>query len=234
MSVLADHIVSGYDADLNALSAKLSEMGSLTEIMLADVIKSLKKRDNELAQSVIDMDVRVNKLQETIDEDAFRIVALRHPMATDLRRVMGAVRVANDLERVGDLAEGVAHRTLSLNEIDRVSLAKGVARMGKMVQAQLSQALDALLREDTEMAIQVWLSDEDVDEMYNSIFRELLTYMMADPRTITACASLLFIAKNLERVGDLSTNICESIYFTVNGTQLIRDKRIIAARKGGK
>jgi phosphate transport system protein len=232
--MLANHIVSGYDADLNALNAKLSEMGSLTESMLSDVIRSLKKRDNVLADAVIKTDAQVNRFQEEIDEDALRIMALRHPMASDLRRVMGAVRVANDLERVGDLAEGIAWRTLSLNEVDRLSLAKGVARMGKLVKAQLSRALDALLREDTEMAVQVWLTDEDVDEMYNSIFRELLTYMMADPRTITASASLLFIAKNMERVGDLATNICESIYFTVNGTQLIRDKRIENARTGGK
>lgn len=234
MSNLADHIVSAYDTDLNALNAKLSEMGSLTESMLSDVIKSLKKRDNDLAESVIAQDTAVNRLQEEIDEDALRIIALRHPLATDLRKVMGAVRVANDLERVGDLAEGIAHRTLSLNEVDRISLAKGVARMGKLVKSQLSQALDALLREDIDLAVQVWLSDEDVDEMYNSIFRELLTYMMGDPRTITACASLLFVAKNLERIGDQSTNICESIYFTVNGTHLIRDSRIVEARKGGK
>lgn len=234
MSTLSDHIVMGYDTDMNALNAKLSEMGSLTEKMLSQVIRSLRKRDNDLAHSVIEQDSAVNKLQEEIDEDALRIIALRHPLATDLRKVMGAVRVANDLERVGDLAEGVAHRTLSLNEMDRISLAKGVARMGKLVKSQLAQALDALLREDVDLAVQVWLSDEDVDEMYNSIFRELLTYMMGDPRTITSCASLLFVAKNLERIGDQSTNICESIYFTVNGTQLIRDHRITEARKGGK
>jgi phosphate transport system protein len=187
-----------------------------------------------LAKSVIQQDSAVNSLQEDIDEDALRIIALRHPLATDLRKVLGAVRVANDLERVGDLAEGIAHRTLTLNEMDRISLAKGVARMGKLVKSQLSQALDALLREDVDLAVQVWLSDEDVDEMYNSIFRELLTYMMADPRTITSCASLLFVAKNLERIGDQSTNICESIYFTVNGTHLIRDERVTEARKGGK
>lgn len=234
MTALADHIVSGYDADLNALNAQISEMGSITETMLSDVIHSLKKRDNELAEAVISQDSQVNRLQREVDENSMRILALRHPMASDLRRVIGAVRVANDLERVGDLSEGVAKRTLSLNEVDRISHAKGVARMGKMVKSQLSQALDALLREDADLAVQVWLSDEDVDEMYNSIFRELLTYMMGDPRTISACASLLFVAKNLERIGDHANNICEAIYFTVNGTQLITDSRVIKARKGGK
>ncbi len=234
MANLADHIVSGYDTDLNTLNAKLSEMGGLVETMLSDVIQSLKKRDTELAQSVIDRDAQVNKFQEDIDDDSLRIMALRHPLATDLRRVFGAVRVASDLERIGDLAEGIARRTLTLNEIDRVSLAKGVARMGKLTKGQLSQSLDAFLREDTELALQVWIGDEDVDEMYNSIFRELLTYMMGDPRTITACASLLFIAKNLERIGDHASNICEAIYFTNQGTQLIRDPIIEEMRKGGK
>lgn len=234
MANLADHIVSGYDTDLNTLNSKLSEMGSLVETMLSDVIQSLKKRDTELAQSVIDRDAEVNKLQEDIDDDSLRIMALRHPLATDLRRVFGAVRVASDLERIGDLAEGIARRTLTLNEVDRVSLAKGVARMGKLTKGQLSQSLDAFLREDTELALQVWIADEDVDEMYNSIFRELLTYMMGDPRTITACASLLFIAKNLERIGDHASNICEAIYFTNQGTQLIRDPIIEEMRKGGK
>ncbi|CAM3684937.1 phosphate signaling complex protein PhoU [Litorimonas haliclonae] len=234
MAAMADHIVSGYDADLNALNAQISEMGSITETMLSDVIRSLKKRDNELAEAVIEQDSEVNRLQREVDENSMRIMALRHPMASDLRRVIGAVRVANDLERVGDLSEGVAKRTLSLNEVDRISHAKGVARMGKMVKSQLSQALDALLREDADLAVQVWLADDDVDEMYNSIFRELLTYMMGDPRTISACASLLFVAKNLERIGDHANNICEAIYFTVNGTQLIADPRVIKARKGGK
>jgi len=234
MATLADHIVSGYDADLNTLNAKLAEMGSAVESMVSDVIKSLKKRDNELAEKVISKDEHVNKLQEDVDEDALRIMALRHPMATDLRRVIGAVRVANDLERIGDLAEGIARRTLSLNEVDRVALSKGVARMGKLTKNQLSQALDAFLREDTKLAMQVWMGDQDIDEMYNSIFRELLTYMMADPRTITASASLLFIAKNLERIGDHATNICEAIYFTNEGTQLIRDPQIETLRQGGK
>ena len=161
--------------------------------------------------------------QEQIDEDALRLMALRHPMATDLRRTIGAIRCANDLERVGDLAEGIARRAISINEEDKIDLAKGVGRIGKLVKSQLSGALDALLREDADKALQVWVADEDVDEMYNAIFRELLTYMMGDPRTITACASFLFVAKNLERIGDHATNICESVYFTVHGKQLVND-----------
>jgi len=231
MSKLAEHIVSGYDEDLDMLTTRLSEMGTLAESMVSDAIRSVKKRDDDLAQSVIQRDTDMNELQVTIDDDAIRILALRHPMATDLRRTIGAMRIANDLERIGDLAEGIARRAISLNEIERIELAKGVARMGKLVKGQLSRALDAHLRDDTESAINVWMGDEDIDEMYNSIFRELLTYMMGDPRTIGGCASLLFVAKNLERIGDHTTNICEVIYFTANGEHLIEDDRVAHVRE---
>lgn len=230
MQKLADHIVSGYDDDLNQLTTALSDLGGLVETMTSDSVKSIKKRDSDLARKVIEMDKEANKLQEQIDEDALRLMALRHPMATDLRRTIGAIRCANDLERVGDLAEGIARRALSINEEDKIDLAKGVGRIGKLVKSQLSAALDALLREDANKALQVWLADEDVDEMYNAIFRELLTYMMGDPRTITACASFLFVAKNLERIGDHATNICESVYFTVHGKQLVNDPSIESSR----
>jgi len=223
MQKLADHIVSGYDDDINQLNTALADLGGLVETMTSESVRSIKKRDSELAKKVIKMDKQANGLQEQIDEDALRLMALRHPMATDLRRTIGAIRCANDLERVGDLAEGIARRAISINEEDKIDLAKGVSRIGKLVKTQLSGALDALLREDAEKALQVWLADEDVDEMYNAIFRELLTYMMGDPRTITACASFLFVAKNLERIGDHATNICETVYFTVHGKQLVND-----------
>ena len=230
MQKLADHIVSGYDDDLNQLTTALSELGGLVETMTSDSVRSIKKRDSELARRVIEMDKRANLLQEQIDEDALRLMALRHPMATDLRRTIGAIRCANDLERVGDLAEGIARRAISINEEDKIDLAKGVGRIGKLVKSQLSGALDALLREDADKALQIWVADEDVDEMYNAIFRELLTYMMGDPRTITACASFLFVAKNLERIGDQATNICESVYFTVHGKQLVNDSSLEGTR----
>ena len=229
MHKLANHIVSGYDDDLNELTTALSELGGLVETMTSDSVRSIKKRDSDLARKVITMDKQANALQEQIDDHALRLMALRHPMATDLRRTIGAIRSANDLERVGDLAEGIARRAISINEEDKIDLAKGVGRIGKLVKTQLSGALDALLREDADKALQVWLADEDVDEMYNAIFRELLTYMMGDPRTITACASFLFVAKNLERIGDHATNICESVYFTVHGKQLVNDASLEGA-----
>lgn len=230
MQKLADHIVSGYDDDINQLNTALAELGGLAETMTSESVRCIKKRDSELARKVIAMDKQANSLQEQIDEDALRLMALRHPMATDLRRTIGAIRCANDLERVGDLAEGIARRAISINEEDKIDLAKGVSRIGKLVKTQLSGALDALMREDAEKALQVWLADEDVDEMYNAIFRELLTYMMGDPRTITACASFLFVAKNLERIGDHATNICETVYFTVNGKQLVNDVSLEGTR----
>ena len=231
MSKLAEHIVSGYDEDLDTLTTRLSEMGNLAENMVSDAIRSVKKRDDDLAQSVITRDKDMNKLQSVIDEDAMRILALRHPMATDLRRTIGAIRIANDLERIGDLAEGISRRAISLNEVERIELAKGVTRMGKIVNGQLSRAIDAYLRDDIDSAVAIWMGDEDIDEMYNSIFRELLTYMMGDPRMIGGCASLLFVAKNLERIGDQTTNICEVVYFTANGKPLIEDERVERRRE---
>ena len=230
MQKLADHIVTGYDEDLNKISTALSLMGGLVETMTSDSIKAISKRDSDLAKDVILRDKQANMMQENIDEDSMKLLALRHPMAADLRRTISAIRCASDLERVGDLAEGIAKRALSINDEERIALAKGVSRIGKLVKQQLSGALDAMLREDADKALQVWLSDEDVDEMYNAIFRELLTYMMEDPRTITACTSFLFVSKNLERIGDHATNICESVYFTVHGKPLINDPAIEASR----
>ena len=226
MTKLAEHIVSGYDEDLDTLTSYLSQMGNLAENMVSDALQSVIKRDDDLAQSVISRDTEMNKLQSIVDDAAMKVLALRHPMATDLRRTIGAIRIANDLERIGDLAEGIARRAISLNEVEHIELAKGVTRMGRLVQNMLSRALDAYLREDSDNAVTIWMGDQDINEMYNSIFRELLTYMMGDPRMISGCASLLFVAKNLERIGDQTTNICEVIYFTTNGLALINDERV--------
>jgi phosphate transport system protein len=217
----AEHIVHGYDEDLNALTNALSEMGGNVESMIDDAVRSIKKRDSALARLVIEQDAVVNNLQEKIDADALRMLALRHPMAADLRRVIGAIRAANDLERIGDLAEGIARRALTINESEKVELAQGVSRMGKLVKAQLKLALDALLNDDADTAVKVWLQDQDVDALYASLFRELLTYMMEDHRNIQACTGLLFVAKNLERVGDHATNIAEIVYFSVHGRSLV-------------
>lgn len=217
----AEHIVQGYDEDLNTLTNALSQMGGQVESMIVDAVRAIKKRDSNLAKEVIARDAIVNNLQEQIDGDALRMLALRHPMAADLRRVVGAIRAANDLERIGDLAEGIARRAMTINESEKLDLSSGVARMGKLVKAQLKAALDALLNEDADQAVDVWLQDQDVDALYASLFRELLTYMMEDHRNIQACTGLLFVAKNLERVGDHATNIAEIVYFSVHGRSLV-------------
>ncbi|MEM7728914.1 MAG: phosphate signaling complex protein PhoU [Pseudomonadota bacterium] len=226
MNSLADHIVSGYDSDLNALTASLSDLGSLAEGMVADAVRAMASRDSRLARSVIERDTLANDLQSKIDADAMRILALRNPMATDLRRTIGAIRVATDLERIGDLAEGIGKRALNLNDEPPLDLTAGVERMGRQVKAQLSAALDAFLRDDTRAAVQVWIADRDTDNSYNAILGSLLADMMDDPARINASTALLFAAKNLERVGDHTSNICEAIYFTRHGRQLIDDDAV--------
>lgn len=217
------HIVSGYDNELTNLTNALTDLGTLVSEMVEGAMTAFKQRDNALAQDVIDRDSEANKRQHKIDEDVQRIIALRNPVAQDLRRIIGATRIASDLERVGDMAEGIARRALLLNEEPRIDMSKSVYRMGKQVRKQLSGALDTLLKEDAMSALHYWKSDSDVDDLYNSIFRELVTVMMGDPRTIPACAELLFVAKNLERIGDHATNICEAVYFTAKADQLIND-----------
>ena len=226
MNSLADHIVSGYDSDLNDLTTSLSNLGSLAEGMVSDAIRALDRRDDALASAVIRRDDQANKLQTKIDNDAMRILALRNPMATDLRRTIGAIRVASDLERIGDLAEGIAKRAINLNDQSPMDVTRGVERMGRQVKAQLSAALDAFLRDDTKAAVQIWMADRDIDEVYNAILRELLTYMVADPDRINASTALLFAAKNMERIGDHTSNICEVIYFTRHGIHLVEDDAV--------
>lgn len=228
MQDLNEHILTGYDDDLNELNKTLAELGGHVEAMVADSVKSIKKRDSKLATDVIARDKHANSLQEKVDEDVIRLFALRHPLAADLRRVISASKVANDLERIGDLAESMSRRALSINAEERIALAKGIVPIGKLVRIQLKDALDALMRSDENQAIQVWLGDSDVDEMYNSYFRELLTYMMEDSRTITSCTGLLFAAKNLERIADHATNIAECVYYTVTGKAIVHSDEVKA------
>ena len=217
------HIVSGYDAELSSLTNDLTDLGTLVSEMVGDAMQAFKKRDSVMAQQVIERDEDANALQFKIDEAVQRIIALRNPVALDLRSIIGATRIASDLERVGDLAEGIAKRAVIINEEKRIDMARSVYRMGKQVQKQLAGALDTLLKSDPIAALHYWQADSDLDDLYDSIFRELVTVMMGDPRTIPACTELLFVAKNLERIGDHATNICEAVYFTVKATQLISD-----------
>jgi phosphate transport system protein len=217
-----EHIVRSYDEELNTLSAECTRMGGLTESQVADAITAVVKRNQDLAAAVVARDDKLDVAEQEIERKAIRLIALRQPMADDLRRTVAAMKVANNLERCGDLAKNIAKRTLVIIESDPLTpLTRSIDRMGKLVLTRLTSVLDAFSRSDLERALAVWSQDDEVDEHYNSLFRELVTYMMGDPRTITACAHMLFVAKNLERIGDHATNIAEIIHYQVTGDDMI-------------
>ncbi len=207
-------------------------MGGLAEIAVADSLAAVARRDTELAQSVIQRDVRIDAAQREVEKRAIKLFALRQPMASDLRVVLTAWRIAGELERVGDLAKNIAKRTLILNQAEPMEIIRSVDRMGKIAAAHLKQVLDAYANRDVEAAFNVWRSDDNIDAHYNSLFRELLTYMIEDPRTISSCAHLLFIAKNLERIGDHGTNIAEYIHFLVTGEEIATQRPRADAEAG--
>jgi phosphate transport system protein len=217
-----EHIVKSYEDELNTLTAECARMGGITESQVADAIQAVVRRDQELAGAVVARDDRLDAAQLDIERKAIRLIALRQPMANDLRRTVGAMKIATHLERCGDLAKNIAKRSLVIVEAEPMShISRSVLRMGKLVLNRLTAVLDAYTRSDLERAMSVWSSDDEVDEHYNSLFRELLTYMMGDPRTITACAHMLFVAKNLERIGDHATNIAEIIHYEMTGDDLM-------------
>jgi phosphate transport system protein len=223
---MTEHTVKSYEEELNTLSAECARMGGLTEAQVADAITAVVKRNQELATNVVMRDDRLDIAEREIERRSLRLIALRQPMADDLRRTVAAMKIANNLERCGDLAKNIAKRTLVIIESDPLTpLTRSIDRMGKLVVQRLTTVLDAYARADLERALAVWSQDEDVDEHYNSLFRELLTYMMGDPRTITACAHMLFVAKNLERIGDHATNIAEIIHYQVTGEDMIAPVR---------
>ncbi len=228
---MPDHIVKAYDQDISSLRTMLAQMGGLAEDQLEHAILALSKRDVTLADQVIMRDEKLDALEREIEEKAILTIAKRQPMAQDLREIMVAIRVSSDIERIGDLAKNTAKRTHAISESLPRRLSTGLARMGVMAQAQLKDVLDAYARRDDAMAMRVWRSDEDLDALYNSIFRELLTYMMEDPRNISLCTHLLFGAKNLERIGDHTTNIAENIHYLIHGKTIseTRPKKDVTA-----
>ncbi len=221
---MSDHIAKAYDNDIATLKSQLAEMGGIAEEQLANAIQALIRRDTALADSVIRNDDTLDGLERRIEEKAILTIAKRQPMAHDLREIIVAIRVSSDIERIGDLAKNTAKRTHAISEPLPRNLASGLTRMGQMAQTQLNQVLNAYALRDDEMGLAVWRADEDLDALYNSIFRELLTYMMEDPRKIGECTHLLFGAKNLERIGDHTTNIAENIHFLIHG-KAITDSR---------
>jgi phosphate transport system protein len=221
---MPDHTVTAYDDELASLKQLVAQMGGLAEEQLAKAIDAIAKRDVRLADAVIVGDERIDELERQIEEKAIVTIAKRQPMAQDLRQIIVTIRIASDLERIGDLAKNTAKRTHAISDEMPRKLVAGLTRMGKLAQEQLKNVLDSYAQGNAEKAMQVWRSDEDIDALYNSIFRELLTYMMEDPRMIGPCAHLLFGTKNMERIGDHTTNIAENIYFLVHG-KLIAEER---------
>jgi len=213
-----DHIIRSFDDELAQLSADVARMGGLAEAQVAACIEAMAKRDVALALAIVARDDRLDAMELEIEQSCTRLVALRQPVANDLRRTLSAIKIAGSLERCGDLAKSIAKSTLRLNEIMPVSPLTGpIERMGRLVIGRLHDVLDAYTTGDIDRAIAVWSSDLEVDEYYSSLFRELLTYMMGDPRMITACINLLFVAKNLERIGDHATNIAEAVHYELTG-----------------
>jgi len=218
---MIDHTARAFDADLQQLALKIAEMGRLDGTQIAQAIEALVMRDTALAKRVIAADDQVDALQRKIEERAIITIARRQPMAVDLREIVGALRIANDLERVGDLAENIAKRVALLTHefrIDEVVLQ--LQRMVQLVLNQLTRVLQSYERRDVAEALEVWRGDQEVDALNNSLFREMLTYMMEHPRNITFCTHLLFCAKNVERMGDHTTNIAETVYYIVEGRPL--------------
>ena len=212
------HTAKAFDVDLQDLSRMVAEMGGLAEKQVADAVDALAKRDTTTAQRVTAADVSIDNLQREIEEKAVLTIARRQPMAVDLRAIVGSLRLANDLERIGDLAKNIAKRVIALNaEFPPPKLIRGVEHMTDLVLEQLKAVLDAYAHRDDNKAMAVWRGDEEIDAVCTSVFRELLTYMMEDPRNITFCIHLMFCAKNIERMGDHATNIAETVHYIVDG-----------------
>jgi phosphate transport system protein len=216
--MMNEHTAKAFDSDLQDLTKKVSEMGGLAEREIADSIQALTRRDIDLAMRVIASDPTIDALQREIEEKAILTIARRQPMAIDLREIVGALRVANDLERIGDLAKNIGKRVNALEgDFQPTKLIRGVEHMAALVLNQLKLVLDAYAGRDIVAAVTVWKGDEEIDALCTSLFRELLTYMMEDPRNITFCIHLMFCAKNIERMGDHATNIAETVHYMVDG-----------------
>ena len=223
--MMNDHTAKAFDVDLHEITRLVSQMGGLAEKQIADSIETLARRDVKEAIRVVSADKEIDKLQTAIEEKCVLTIARRQPLAIDLRQIVGALRIANDMERIGDLAKNISKRVDSLDSnFEPPSIMRGIERMATMVLEQLKQVLDSFAARDVEKAMVVWRSDAEIDAMCTSLFRELLTYMMEDPSHITFCLHLMFCAKNIERMGDHATNIAETVYYMVEGHPLADER----------
>jgi phosphate transport system protein len=220
MADAPEHLVKSYDTELKRLRAMMAEMGGIVENQVALAAQAMLNRDTEAATKAVTEDPKVDALERDVEQFVVRMLALRQPMAADLRFIIASLKMTGDLERIGDYATNVAKRSIVLTQFAMPFPLAGLAHMARLVQEQLKNIIDAVGTGDAEKAIEVWRSDQMVDDVYNGIFRELITYMMEDPRNITPCTHLLFIAKNLERIGDHTTNIAETVHYAVRGEVL--------------
>ena len=217
---MTSHTLKAFTSELNALTSDVLRMGGMAEAMISDMATAFARADGELARSVIERDAEVDALESRLEREIMRLLALRQPVAQDLRGIIAALKVSNDLERIGDLSKNICKRLIAMGDEYGHTGQKSVERMSRAVRLQLKTVLDAYSTGDAQEAINVWLHDEEIDEHYNSMFREVLTYMMEDPRKISLGAHLLFIAKNLERIGDHCTNIAEVVHYYVTGEEM--------------
>ena len=218
------HLVKSYDEDIEQITKLITEMGALVERQVSDSAQALVDGDEALARSVIERDSEVDGLEERLDQTAIRVLARRQPMAIDLRIIAMALKISNDLERMGDYSVNIAKRTLRIQDHSPVRTIGTFTVMADICQEMVKDVLDAYIARDPVKAMAVWKRDEEVDNAYNSIFRELLTYMLEDPRNISSCIDLIFIAKNLERIGDHATNIAEKIHYMIHGDEINRER----------
>ncbi|WP_075214390.1 phosphate signaling complex protein PhoU [Mongoliimonas terrestris] len=213
-----EHTISAYEHELRDLASRIAQMGGLAEHLVTDSIRALTRLDESLAHRIIAEDMRLDAMQRAAEEQAILIIARRQPMASDLREIVAAMRISSDLERVGDLAKNIAKRVVAINgAVVHKRLIVGVEHLAEIALEQLKDVLDAFTTRDDAKASVVRERDEEIDALYTSLFRELLTYMMEDPRNISQCTHLLFCAKNIERIGDHATNIAETVHYAVTG-----------------
>ncbi|MCT4685337.1 MAG: phosphate signaling complex protein PhoU [Roseicyclus sp.] len=214
----SEHIVSGFDRDLEGIQAMIMRMGGLVEDAIAKATEALEARDLELARAVRAGDKAIDALDEQVNDEAARVIAQRQPIATDLRTVLTVFRISTNLERIGDYAKNIAKRTETIIDQPPVNgTGASLRRMARQVELMLKDALDAYIQRDADLAQDVRNRDLDVDQMYSALFREYLTFMMEDPRNITTCMHLHFMAKNIERMGDHVTSIAEQVIYLVTG-----------------
>jgi len=222
---MSDHIVTSFDEDLKELAQRISEAGGLAERAVERSVHALIAVDTAAARKVIEDDDRIDALQHEVEEKAVLTIARRQPMAQDLREIMAAINIANDLERVGDLAKNTAKRVIAIGaEFQPKQFVHGVEHLAELAMEQLKNVLDSYVARDLDQALTVWRRDDEIDGLYTSLFRELLTYMMEDPRNISFCTHLLFCAKNIERIGDHATNIAEIVHYLITGIALTDER----------